>query len=134
MQSVLLDTNVLLAVFTLGEPAQHAAAVRLVRRAASGDVRLLVVPLVLFESYWVVRRVYRQERSSALDLIESVVNTPGVEVENAPRVRRAPALARKAKTDFADAYLAATAEEHDAALASFERRDFKRLGATLQRL
>ncbi len=134
MTKVVVDTNLLVALFAQENQHEAQQARRLFERAESGEVWLMVVPPVLFELYWVLRRAFRLERGEALRNVELLLETGVVHVLDASRVRRALALARKAKTDFADAYLAATAEEHDAAVASFDRRDFKRLGATLQRL
>lgn len=135
MKRVFVDSNVFLRFFTKDDRSQHTRAVRLFRDAAVGKVQLVTGPPVLFEIAWTLRSAYGLERKKVLDVLESVSAQTGLELCDGPLVERAIRLARAGGGDFADAYVAAVASESGAdALATFNRKDFARLGIPLHAL
>ena len=130
MKTVFVDSNIFLRFYSTDDAGQHEKAAHLFRQAASGKVKLVAGPPVLFEVAWTLRTAYRQPRAVVLDVLSSIGAMPGLKLLDAELVAEALTLARHTNSDFADAYivagaLAAGADE----IASFNRVHFERLGA-----
>jgi len=108
------DTNVIVRLLTGDEPQQTAKARRLF------DTETVFLPrTVLLESEWVLRRLYRLERTAIIRALDALISLPNVSCEDEPIVRQALAWSH-AGLDLADAlHLAAsgTAER----FATFDR-------------
>lgn len=131
MTRIFVDTNVFLRFLTLDDAGQGELAERLFRSAAAGEVALVTGPPVLFELAWTLRRAYRMPRDRTLTILTSMLAWEGLTLVDRPLVEAALERARRAGEEFADAYLVATAEAEGAAVATFDQRDFRALGATL---
>ena len=135
MKRVFVDSNVFLRFFSGDEAQQREQASTLLRRATEGAVSLVSGPPVLFEVAWTLRAVYRQPRDTILDILAAIAAMPGLRLLDADLVDGAIALARRTGTDFADAYVVASASQAGAdEIASFNREHFERLGARLASL
>ena len=133
MRTVFVDANVFLRVFTEDDQGQHARATRLLRRAAAGELELVTGPPVLFEVAWTLRRSYRQPPVQVLAALAAIAATPGLHLTDAGVVDAALDLARQTGIDFADAYIAASARAQGIeSIATFNRRDFSRLGVPIE--
>lgn len=124
---MLLDTDVLVRYLT-GQPADQA------RRASAflrGADRLELPPLIVAELVYVLDSVYDRPRGQVAALVRSVVAFPPVVVSGEGSVLRAVELYETAAVDFAEAYLAALAEQTDGVVVSFDR-DLDRID-TIQR-
>jgi predicted nucleic acid-binding protein len=130
VKRVFVDANVLLRVVAGGAPQHVAAANRLLRAASSGRVELVTGPPVLFEVAWTLRRHYRAPREQVLDSIRAVLSQPGLDVLDHALATAAVARAEATGGEFADAYIAVSAEVAGASsVATFNGDDFAKLGA-----
>lgn len=114
---MLLDTNVLVRHLT-GDPPEQA------RRATAflGSGEVLEVPaLIIAELVYVLESVYEQSRRQAAALVRAVLAHPPVDAVEEPVLLRAVELYETLRVDFAEAYLAAMAEQGDGRVASFDR-------------
>lgn len=122
----LVGANVLLR-FLVGEPAAQAAAARkLFQRAAAGDLVLDVCPVTVAEVYYTLVSFYEVDRRASAEKLSLLLQQHGVKVREESQVLLALARLQTANVGFADAFLAAGAEEEGVAVASFDR-DFDRL-------
>jgi predicted nucleic-acid-binding protein len=129
MKRWFVDANVFLRVLTEDDEGQCQKARSLFEEAAAGRVELVTGSPVLFELAWTLRSRYEKPPREILQIIESVLGTPGVQVADAVRVREAIDLARQCKGEFPDAYVAAMSSATGChGVATFNARDFKRLG------
>ncbi|NWG12046.1 MAG: PIN domain-containing protein [Acidobacteria bacterium] len=129
---VFVDANVFLRYFTLDDAGQHERAAALFREASQGAVDLITGPPVLFEVAWTLQAAYGVPRREVLDVLYRILAFPGLALTDAPLAEQALRLARDSNRDFADAYIAASAEAAGAdAVATFNRRDLQRLGSAL---
>jgi predicted nucleic acid-binding protein len=129
---VFVDANVFLRYFTLDDAGQHGRAARLFGEASQGDVDLVTGPPVLFEVAWTLQAAYGIPRERVLDVLSRILAFPGLHLTDAQLVERALQLARSANRDFADAYIAASAETGGVdAVATFNRKDLQRLGSVI---
>jgi predicted nucleic acid-binding protein len=124
----LVDTNVLLRFLT-GEPSGQAAASRkLFERAAGGEVILEISPVIVAEAFYTLNSFYGVARKITAQKLSLLLQQHGVRLHDANSVLSALELIQSANVGFADAYLAACADEEKISVASFDR-DFDKLNA-----
>ena len=117
----LVDTNVLVRFFT-GDPPEHASRARkLVARADAGELVLLVLPVVLAETFYTLESFYELERKLVAAKLAAFLQSRGIEAIEPARVLDALSRCEQRRAHFADAYLAASAAELKHAIASFDR-------------
>jgi uncharacterized protein len=132
---VFVDANVFLRFLTRDDQGQHERAERLFRTAAEGNLALVSGPPVLFEVAWTLRAAYRRTNAQVLEVLEAVLALPGLALADAAVVADAVRRARAAGVEFADAYIAASAEALGTdGIATFNAADFRRLNVALHRL
>lgn len=116
--SVFLDTNVLIRHLTADPPDQGARATRLLR----GTDELLLADLIVAETVYVLESFYEVERLRIAQLLRAAIALPTVRCVDAHLLLRALELYEVARLDFAEAYLAASAEVTGVGVvASFDR-------------
>ena len=121
-----LDTNVL-ARYYLGTTEADAATTRqqqAARRLLEGGQPLHVAKTVLLELEWVMRGAYACTRQQFVGVLEHLLSSPNVTVEDRLSVEAALA-GHRSGLDFADALHHATYRSCDA-MASFDDRKFAR--------
>ncbi len=132
MKRIFVDANVFLRFFTGDDPSQHGTAEKLFREAAAGKVPLVTGPPVLFEIAWTLRSAYDLAPEKVLDVLSRIASLPGLELADRPVVEDAISVAKASGQEFADSYIFASARRLGAgAVATFNRKDFLKMGATL---
>lgn len=117
----LVDANVLLR-FLSGKPAAQAAAARkLFTRASNGEVLLDVSPVIVAETIYTLISYYGVPRKEAADNLYLLLRQRGVKLRDSAQVLAALEFLRTTNVGFADAFLAAAAEDEEVAVASFDR-------------
>lgn len=116
-----LDANVVLRFLRNDDPVQSPAAARLFESSKSGSVTLCLSAVILAEIFYVLVKVYGLRRPEAASKLLPFIRSDVIDVEN--RHRASDTLLRiiAANVDFGDAYLAASAAETGAKVASFDR-------------
>lgn len=77
-----LDTNVLVRFLTEDEPLQFAQARQWIRKASEDGKKLYVSSVVLCELAWTLSRSYSVSKQGILEIIEELLSTGGVEIED----------------------------------------------------
>ena len=131
MPEIFVDSNVFLRFYAGDDTEQGQAAERLFRRAAQKDIELVVGPPVFFEVAWTLKAAAKWPNQKILEALSAMTAVPNMKVIDKDMVIEAISLARKTGQDFADAYIAATAQARGADIATFNKKHFARLGATL---
>jgi predicted nucleic acid-binding protein len=115
----LLDTNVLVRHFTGDPPDQARRATAFVHAAAPGE--LIPLDVIAAEFVFVLQSVYRWPRHGIGRLLRATLALPAVRCSSEHLLYRTIEL-YEAGSDFADAYLIATAERDGIpSIASFDR-------------
>ena len=123
-----VDANLFIRIFANDDKVQSEAAEKLFQKARSGAAELLTGPPVFFEIAWVLGYRYKIKSEEIMDILESIVGWPGISVLDETLVLKAIALARETKSEFADAYIAASAGNAGANdIATFNKKHFIRL-------
>jgi predicted nucleic-acid-binding protein len=105
-----LDTNILVRFLTLDDPAQFARAARVMETLSEDDPGFVSV-VVLAETIWVLRRVYRQDRAAISDVVQELLSSDSLSLEHPAAVARALSATRDQGADFADALIGAIAAD-----------------------
>lgn len=97
-----LDTNVLVRYFAQDDAAQSPKATRLIE-SLTAEAPGFVSQVTLVELVWVLGRCYDVDRKQMHGIVESMLGTKQLVIENAETARRAlRVFASTAKADFAD--------------------------------
>jgi len=88
-----LDTNVVVRYVVQDDPAQSAAATRLIESACTPDTPGHIGTVVLAELVWVLRGAYHYDRTTVAAVIRRILQSAELNVEN-------PALAWAALRDY----------------------------------
>jgi predicted nucleic acid-binding protein len=134
MQDILIDTNVIIRLFDVSDPAQTDKAKRIFVKAKEKKLLLVLAPPVLFEVAWVLKSAHKRTNEEVLDVLESIIDWPGLNVLDRDIAKNAILLARDRKSSFADAYLAVTAQKYNLQVATFNKRHFQSLDTELYHL
>lgn len=132
MESVFVDANVFLRFLTKDDDGQASKAKSLFLKAQEGKLRLVTGPPILFEIAWTLKVRYKLSHTEILDVLESLIATPWLEMVDRDLAEEAVNIARLSGQDFADAYIHASAQQIGAAgVATFNRKHFEKLGTNL---
>jgi predicted nucleic-acid-binding protein len=105
-----LDTNVLVRYFVKDDPLQTQAAENLLDSLSPEEPGWLGL-IVLVELVWVLRFMYRFQRDGIARIVESLLRSLDVVVDQENVVHQALSLYRNSKADFADCLIAALARD-----------------------
>ena len=106
-----LDTNVLVRYLVKDDPSQTPHAVKLVHSLtphAPGWIGLTVV----VELAWVLMRTYRDKTDGLVKILETLLASEDVVIEQAQTVRRALLMYRHGKADYPDCLISVSAKVH----------------------
>ena len=130
MKRLILDTNVVVR-FLLGEPPEQAkAAANLFEESDRREIELVLEPLVVAESIFVLTSFYKKSRVEVAGAMALVMGSAGVDCLRLKETERALHHFRISSAHWVDCFLAAISEISGLPVASFDR-DFDSLtGAT----
>lgn len=117
----LVDTNILVRFLTGDPPDLAGKARRLVARADAGEIVLLVLPVVVAETFYTLESFYEIERKLVASKLSALLQSRGIEAVESARVLDALKRCEQRGAHFADAYLAASAAELNHPIGSFDR-------------
>lgn len=118
-----LDTNVLVRLFVDDNAAQVAAARRFVAGRCTNDNPGFVNRITLCEMVWVLTRVHGYNRDQTVSVIEELLASRDVTLEDSNAVHAALDLFATRGIDFADALIAVINLAHGCEVtATFDRK------------
>jgi len=98
-----LDTNILLRYLTADDPAQTGRVGTLFAAAEQTGERFFISVIALCELSWTLRgQPYRLDRGAIVAVLDRILDTSLLEVQDRDLVRRALADFRQGRADFAD--------------------------------
>lgn len=103
-----LDTNVVIRYLTQDDPKQAAAASRLFEGSLSADKPGYIALITLCEIAWVLADCYGADRSRIRAVIEGLLGSKQILVEDADLVWRALRASQDSTADFSDALVGQT--------------------------
>ena len=128
--TAVVDTNLLVRYLTEDDPVKAKAVDELLARAEQGQERLLVPSVVVAELVWVLESYYKMDTDQVAELVEAMLSTPGLDVQDAPLIRAALVTYLADKVDFIDAWIMEFARSRKVdRVYTFDKRHFKRTGS-----
>ena len=127
-----LDTNVLVRYLVRDDPAQLAAAQRLIRRCVRERQTLFVPVTVALELEWVLRSAYGFAKSAIIGALSDLLSAVELSFESEQALEVALDLFRNGPADFADClHVALAAQAGETPLWTFDRAAAKVSGSQL---
>lgn len=102
-----LDTNVIVRYIMQDDPEQVAIAVEIIEGELDHDNPGFITLIVIVETVWVLKSVYRVPKAGLVSVVDGLLTTRQLRVENSELVFRALRIYRTGKGDFSDALIAA---------------------------
>jgi predicted nucleic-acid-binding protein len=111
MATSFLDTNILLRFFTKDDEAKAERAFKLLQRVESGQEKVIISSLVVFEAVFTLQHSYKVERPRIRELVEGVLSMPGIQLPKKTTYYKAFEIYASTPLSFADCYNAAYMQE-----------------------
>ncbi len=112
---------------------QSALATRLLEAQLSGADRGFVSLVVVLETVWVMESRYDADTATVGDILDDLLQTPTLEVQDAAAVHKAVQRYRQRGVELHDCLIVALAAARKARVPTFDAKAAKRLGMELLR-
>lgn len=127
-----LDTNVIVRYVVQDDPRQAALATRLFERTLSAEEPGFVTCITLCEAAWVLAECYSADRERIAKVIEGLLASKQIVVEQADAAWKALRAWKGSSADFADALIGQIVAAHEGAkTVTFDRAAAKLPGFEL---
>ena len=103
-----LDTNVLVRHLVQDDPGQSRKATQAITKRCTRDDPGFINRVVLCELVWVLESAYGYPKDTIVDVLEKLLRTSQLKVEDAQSAWTAFRMYQKGKADYADCLLGAT--------------------------
>lgn len=100
-----IDTNVIIRYIVQDDPEQAKVATKLIEQSCSLDHPGYINQIVLCEIVWILRRNYKLDKQSICQVIEQIMRTDRLMIEDIQLVWKALETFIETKADFADCLL-----------------------------
>ena len=100
-----LDTNILVRYLTQDDPGQSPRATELIERRLTEDNPGFISVVAMTETVWVLERAYRFSNVRIAEVIERLLQTSVLVVENEAEVFAAMTVLQEGSGSFADALI-----------------------------
>ncbi len=132
--SNLIDTNVIIRYLVEDPqtiPKKFKGIYSFFQKIEQGETKIELTELVVFESFFVLTRIYKIPLSEATETLSKLIMLKGVKVENRKRMVHCLKTLHKNYIDLVDAYLITLAKEKgQKGIYSFDK-DFTKCGLEL---
>ena len=108
-----LDTNVLVRYLAQDDPRQAAKALRLIERECSEARPGFIAAIVLAELVWVLESCYGSAKTEIVAVLQRILRTKQLVVQDAEAVWKAVRLFESSKADFSDCLIERVGGTHD---------------------
>jgi len=123
---VVIDTNLLVRYLTDDDPQKAKAVDTLLNRANKGELKILIPSVVVAELVWVLESFYKLAAAEITELVEAILNTPGVDIQDKSIIKAALKIYRSKEIDLIDAWIIEFAKARGAKrIYTFDKKHFK---------
>ncbi len=103
-----IDTNVLVRHLVQDDPRQSHAATQVITKQCTRDDPGFINRMVLCELVWVLESAYGYSKDTVVNVLDRLLRTSQLKVEDAQTAWTAFRMYQKGKADFADCLLGST--------------------------
>lgn len=107
---IALDSNILIRYFQRDDLPQAIAADQVLDTRSPLEPAWIAIP-VLIELLWVLKRSYKLRQASIVEIVQKLLSSDDLILEEDDRVRRALDIFAKGRADFADCLIAVSAKD-----------------------
>jgi predicted nucleic-acid-binding protein len=126
-----LDTNILVRYFVKDDPEQTRQAVNLIYALSPAEPGWVGLASLL-ELVWVMTRIYRVKKDRVVQILDILLTSEDIAVEQTDTVRKALRLYRSGNADFPDCLIASSAKAAGCSgTVTFDRRAARDAGMEL---
>ena len=126
---VVVDTNLLVRYLTEDDPAKAMSVDALLKKARLGKIKILFPSVVVAELVWVLECFYRMSREQISELVNAILHTPGIEVQDEAIISGATRFYGQTNIDFVDAWIIEFAKTLGVKkIHTFDTKHFKNTG------
>ncbi|MDA1079948.1 MAG: PIN domain-containing protein [bacterium] len=120
MKSYLVDTNILVRFLVGDNKSQQEQARKWFKQAESGECKLILKPIVLAETSFVLQSVYKKSTEEVATALDSVVAQKWLVVEERAVITNLWQWYKKG-LHFVDSYLLTWAKTNSAGILTFDK-------------
>lgn len=128
MRRVAMDTNVILRFLLADVEWQHHAAQQLLRKAESGKIKVVILPVIVAEACFVLNKFYQKSFAEIAEVMESLLAPSWLEIEHRDALRGMWDWYVQGM-HFVDSYLLALNKYEGVELVSFDKKMTKKIKA-----
>jgi len=121
----LIDTNLIVRHLTQDHQAHTAAAGRLIDECDRGEITLVILPVVLAETLFVLESFYGHARKDIARILVSLISSPGIDLIDKAIYQNALTQYGQSKLHFVDCVIATYAKIRDLPIATFDKELLK---------
>ncbi|PJC80984.1 hypothetical protein CO009_00725, partial [Candidatus Shapirobacteria bacterium CG_4_8_14_3_um_filter_35_11] len=105
MKQVIIDTNILLRLFTGETGLLQDEARKILDKIDNGKISALVNELVIAECIWVLLSVYKKTKPEVVEAIENIILRDGYEIRDKDIISESLNIFVKNNISWVDSYL-----------------------------
>ena len=102
-----VDTNVLVRFLVRDDAAQFEKARKIIKREIDSEEYVFVSLMVVLETEWVLRSLYKQGKNEILEVISGLLESVDVQFEDEPAIEESLLVWKDGAADFADCLIGA---------------------------
>ena len=99
-----IDTNLFLRYFTRDDEKKAEDVLKLLKRVARNEEKVITSPLVIFETVFTLETYYKVPREEIKNLLQTILNLRGLRLDFQGIFESALGLYSQRKISFADAF------------------------------
>jgi predicted nucleic-acid-binding protein len=128
MGKAFVDTSVILRILIKDDDLKAQAAVHLLKKAGEHNLTLYLLPVAVLETVWVLEKVYSFPKTSVREVVEAILNTPELRIEQETIFRQALQAYAEKNIKFADAVMGYWGLDKGYNIVfTYDEKDFKRI-------
>ncbi len=126
MNRFIVDTNVFLRFLLEDHPKYFKLAKKHFSQAQKKEIGLILIPEVVLEINYVLRKVYSFTREETASVLIKIIKSPDLDVKEREVLIEAIEKYQKKNVDLTDLYIFETARKEKVKILSFDK-DFKKI-------
>jgi predicted nucleic-acid-binding protein len=123
-----IDTSAIMRLLVKDDPTKAKAVETLIKGAKHKGINLYLLPVTILEIVWVTEKVYHLSRRNIRELVEAILNTPGLKCPLDHVFRQALVTYETQNIKFADAVMGHWGlDEKMSIVYTYDVKDFKKI-------
>ena len=130
MKTFLADTNIFLRYFLRDNISQAKQSAQYLKEAKKGNIGIIILPQIIFEVEFAMRKIYKVQRDTIAAKLLSVVRYPYLKVENREMLVKILHIYRETNLHIVDCFLVYEASMRNVEIFTFDKQ-LKKLSTSL---